>query len=44
MLLVAIGGRVAKAFVGETQGMYRSSWSFEDVAEIDLIGKTATYH
>ncbi|MCF6385525.1 SDR family NAD(P)-dependent oxidoreductase [Mycobacterium sp. MBM] len=32
-MLVAIGGRVARAFIAETAGVYRPSWSVEDVAE-----------
>lgn len=31
-LFVAIAGRVARAFIAETAGVYRSSWSIEDVA------------
>jgi hypothetical protein len=35
---VAIAGRVARAFIGETPGVYRESWSVEDVgANIDAI-------
>lgn len=37
-MLVAIGGRVARAFIAETAGVYRPTWSVEDVAEnIDVI-------
>ena len=37
-MLVAIGGRVARAFIAETAGVYRPSWSVEDVAaNIDAI-------
>lgn len=37
-MLVAIGGRVARAFIAETAGVYRPAWSVEDVAEnIDAI-------
>lgn len=32
-IFVAIGGRVAKAVIAETPGVYRPSWSIEDVAE-----------
>lgn len=40
-MLVAIAGRVAKAIVAETPGVYRPSWSIEDVAEnIDAIRDT----
>jgi NAD(P)-dependent dehydrogenase (short-subunit alcohol dehydrogenase family) len=37
-MLVAMGGRVARAFIAESEGVYRPSWSIEDVArEIDAI-------
>ncbi len=37
-MLVAIGGRVARAFIAETAGVYRPTWSVEDVAaNIDAI-------
>ena len=37
-MLVAIGGRVARAFIAETAGVYRPTWSVEDVAaNIDVI-------
>ena len=37
-MFVAIAGRVARAFVAETPGVYRPSWSIEDVGEnIDAI-------
>ncbi len=40
-MLVAIAGRVAKAVVAEAPGVYRPSWSIEDVAEnIDAIRDT----
>jgi NAD(P)-dependent dehydrogenase (short-subunit alcohol dehydrogenase family) len=32
-MLVSIAGRVAKAFVAETPGVYRPEWSIEQVAE-----------
>ncbi|HVA41153.1 MAG TPA: SDR family NAD(P)-dependent oxidoreductase [Candidatus Binataceae bacterium] len=32
-MLISIAGRVARAFIGETPGVYRDSWSIEDVAE-----------
>ncbi|WP_395307817.1 SDR family NAD(P)-dependent oxidoreductase [Mycobacterium sp. AMU20-3851] len=32
-LFIAIAGRIARAFIAETPGMYRPSWSIEDVAE-----------
>ncbi len=37
-MLVAIAGRIAKAVVAEAPGVYRPSWSIEDVgAQIDAI-------
>ena len=37
-MLVAMGGRVARAFVAESEGVYRPSWTIEDVAsQIDAI-------
>jgi NAD(P)-dependent dehydrogenase (short-subunit alcohol dehydrogenase family) len=33
-MLVSVAGRVAKAFVAETPGVYRPSWSIEQVAEL----------
>jgi NAD(P)-dependent dehydrogenase (short-subunit alcohol dehydrogenase family) len=40
-MLIAIAGRVARALIAETPGVYRSSWSIEDVAdEIDRIRDT----
>jgi NAD(P)-dependent dehydrogenase (short-subunit alcohol dehydrogenase family) len=37
-MLVAIAGRVARAFIAETRGVYRPSWSVEQVAaELDAI-------
>jgi NAD(P)-dependent dehydrogenase (short-subunit alcohol dehydrogenase family) len=37
-MLVAMGGRVARAFIAESEGVYRPSWSMEDVAnEIGAI-------
>jgi NAD(P)-dependent dehydrogenase (short-subunit alcohol dehydrogenase family) len=32
-MLVSIAGRVARAFIAETRGVYRPSWSIEQVAE-----------
>jgi NAD(P)-dependent dehydrogenase (short-subunit alcohol dehydrogenase family) len=32
-LLISIAGRIARAYVAETQGVYRPSWSIEDVSE-----------
>jgi NAD(P)-dependent dehydrogenase (short-subunit alcohol dehydrogenase family) len=41
-MLVAIAGRVAKAVVAETPGVYRPEWSIEDVGElIEAIRDTA---
>ena len=37
-MLVAMGGRVARAFVAESTGIYHPSWTIEQVAqEIDAI-------
>jgi len=37
-LFVAIAGRIARAFIAETPGVYRASWSIEDVGEqLDAI-------
>jgi NAD(P)-dependent dehydrogenase (short-subunit alcohol dehydrogenase family) len=37
-LFVAIAGRIARAFIAETPGVYRPSWSIEDVAaSVDAI-------
>jgi hypothetical protein len=37
-MLNSIAGRVARAFVAETPGVYRPSWSIEQVGEqIDAI-------
>lgn len=32
-MLISIAGRVAKAYIAETRGVYRPAWSIEDVAE-----------
>jgi hypothetical protein len=32
-MLISIAGRVAKAYLAETRGVYRPTWSIEDVAE-----------
>jgi NAD(P)-dependent dehydrogenase (short-subunit alcohol dehydrogenase family) len=32
-MLIAIAGRIARAYVAETKGVYRPSWSIEDVRE-----------
>ena len=40
-MLVAMGGRIARAFVAESVGVYRPSWTIEQVAEeLDTIRKT----
>ncbi|WP_407445572.1 SDR family NAD(P)-dependent oxidoreductase [Rhodococcus sp. (in: high G+C Gram-positive bacteria)] len=40
-MFAAIAGRVAKVFVAETPGVYRPSWSIDEVAEnIDAIRNT----
>ncbi len=37
-MLVAMGGRVARAFVAESEGVYRPEWTIEDMAaDIDAI-------
>ena len=37
-MLVAMGGRVARAFIAESEGVYRKDWTIEDVAsDIDAI-------
>jgi len=40
-MLISMGGRVARALIAETQGVYQPSWSIDDVAErIDGIRDT----
>ncbi|MFC9981081.1 SDR family NAD(P)-dependent oxidoreductase [Gordonia sp. NPDC127522] len=40
-ILVAVAGRVARAYVAETRGIHRPKWSIEEVAsEIDAIRDT----
>jgi len=40
-MLIAMGGRVAKALIAETEGVYRPSWSIDEVAnQIDGIRNT----
>lgn len=40
-MLISMAGRVARAFVAETEGVYRPSWSIDDVAnQIDSIRST----
>jgi NAD(P)-dependent dehydrogenase (short-subunit alcohol dehydrogenase family) len=37
-MLVAMGGRVARAFIAESEGVYRPDWTIEDIAgDIDAI-------
>ena len=37
-MLISVAGRVAQAFIAETEGVYRPSWSIDDVAaEINAI-------
>ncbi len=37
-MLVSIAGRLARAFIAETEGAYRPEWTIEDVAEnVDAI-------
>jgi hypothetical protein len=41
-MLISMAGRVAKALVVETPGVYRSSWSIEEIADsMDVIRNTA---
>jgi NAD(P)-dependent dehydrogenase (short-subunit alcohol dehydrogenase family) len=41
-MLISMAGRVARAFIAETVGVYRPSWSIDDVAnQIDAIRDTA---
>jgi NAD(P)-dependent dehydrogenase (short-subunit alcohol dehydrogenase family) len=40
-MLVSMAGRVAKAYIAETPGLYRPAWSIEDVAaQLQAIGNT----
>ena len=40
-MLVSIAGRVARAYIGETRGVYRGDWTIDDVdAQIDAIRDT----
>ena len=40
-MLIALAGRIARAFAAETRGVYRSAWTVEQVAEqIDAIRST----
>ena len=41
-MLISMAGRVARAFVGETEGVYRPSWTIDEVAEnADAIRDTS---
>ena len=40
--MIAIAGRIARAVIAETPGVYRPSWTIEDVAEqINAIRDTS---
>jgi NAD(P)-dependent dehydrogenase (short-subunit alcohol dehydrogenase family) len=40
-MLISIAGRVAKAFIGESRGVYRGAWSVEQIGEqMDAIRNT----
>ena len=40
-MLVSVAGRVGRAFIAETEGIYRPSWTIDDVAsQIDAIRDT----
>jgi hypothetical protein len=40
-MLVSMAGRIAKAFIGETRGAYRPSWTIDQVGEeMEAIGNT----
>jgi hypothetical protein len=41
-MFIALAGRVARAVIAETPGVYRPSWTVEDVGEsLDAIRKVA---
>lgn len=40
-ILIALAGRVAKAFIAETQGVYRPSWTMRQVAEDEALIRRA---
>jgi hypothetical protein len=41
-MLICMAGRVARAMIAETEGVYQPSWSIDDVARrIDAIRDTA---
>jgi hypothetical protein len=40
-MLISIAGRVARAFIAESRGVFSDAWSIEEVAErMDAIRKT----
>jgi NAD(P)-dependent dehydrogenase (short-subunit alcohol dehydrogenase family) len=40
-MLIAMAGRIARAFIGETEGVYRDPWTIEEVGEqMDAIRDT----
>jgi len=42
-MLISMAGRVARALIAETPGIYRPSWSIDDVAgNLDAIRDTST--
>jgi hypothetical protein len=42
-MLISIAGRVARAFIAESPGVYRGTWSIEQVAQqMDAIRNTDT--
>ena len=41
--LISVGGRVARAYVAETRGVFRDDWSIEEIAkQMDVIQDTKT--
>ncbi|MCV7423208.1 SDR family NAD(P)-dependent oxidoreductase [Mycobacterium yunnanensis] len=42
-LFIAIAGRIARAFVGETVGLHRPSWTVDEVAEASGVIRDATH-
>ena len=41
-MLISMGGRVARALIAETEGVYQPSWSIDEVAQrIDAIRDTS---
>jgi NAD(P)-dependent dehydrogenase (short-subunit alcohol dehydrogenase family) len=42
-MLIAVAGRVARAFVAESEGVYQPAWTIEDIpAQLDQIRRTDT--